>query len=64
MEVVTIEPSAADLQVMGHNLMSRARRAEITEQAYRSVARSLRRRSLPDFDARPAKRRAPLRRAA
>jgi NTE family protein len=64
MEVVTIEPSAADLQVMGHNLMSRARRAEITEQAYRSVARSLRRRSLPDFDAKPTKHRAPLRRVA
>jgi len=63
-ETVTIEPSAADLQVMGHNLMSRRRRAEITEQAYRSVARSLRRRSLPDFDARPTKRRAPLRRVA
>jgi NTE family protein len=63
-EVVTIEPSAADLAVMGHNLMSRGRRAEVTEQAYRSVARSLHRRSLPDFQAAPKKRRAPLRRVA
>jgi NTE family protein len=63
-EVVTIEPSAADLAVMGHNLMSRRRRAEITEQAYRSVARSLRRRSLPDFAGEPKKQRAPLRRVA
>ena len=63
-EVVMIEPSAADLEVMGHNLMSRRRRAQIAEQAYRSVARSLRRRSLPDFDATPETRRAPLRRVA
>jgi hypothetical protein len=49
---------------MGHNLMSRGRRAEVTEQAYRSVARSLRRRSLPDFGTQPKKQRAPLRRAA
>jgi NTE family protein len=63
-EVVTIEPSAADLAVMGHNLMSRGRRAEVTEQAYRSVSRSLRRRSLPDFHAKPKKQRAALRRVA
>jgi NTE family protein len=63
-EVLAIEPSAADLQVTGRNLMSRRRRAEITERAYRSVARSLCRRSLPNFDAKPTKRRAPLRRAA
>jgi len=63
-EVVTIEPTAADLAVMGHNLMSRGRRAEVTEQAYTTVARSLRRRALPDFAAAPAKRRAPLRRVA
>jgi NTE family protein len=49
-EVVVIEPSAADLPVMGHNPMSRSFRAEITEQAYRSVSRSLRRRTtLPDL---------------
>jgi NTE family protein len=49
-EVVVIEPSAADLALMGHNPMSRRRRAEITEQAYRSVSRSLRRRTtLPDL---------------
>jgi NTE family protein len=59
-EVVLVEPSAADLAVMGHNPMSRARRADITEQAYRSVARSLRRRVLPDFAARSAR----MRRAA
>jgi NTE family protein len=49
-EVVVIEPSAADLALMGHNPMSRRRRAEITELAYRSVSRSLRRRTtLPDL---------------
>lgn len=49
-EVVVIEPSAADLAVRGHNPMSRRRRAEITELAYRSVSRSLRRRTtLPDL---------------
>jgi NTE family protein len=49
-EVVVIEPSAADLPVMGHNPMSRSFRAEITEQAYRSVSRSLRRRTtVPDL---------------
>jgi NTE family protein len=62
--VVTLEPSAADLAVMGHNLMSRGRRAEVAEQAYRSVSRSLRRRSLPDFACAPKKQRAPLRRVA
>lgn len=62
--VVTIEPGAADLAVMGHNLMARGRRAEVTEQAYRSVARSLRRRTLPDFGVGPEKTRAPLRRVA
>jgi len=44
--------------------MSRGRRAEVTEQAYRSAARSLRRRALPDLAAVPEKRRAPLRRVA
>jgi NTE family protein len=62
--VVTIEPSAADLAAMGHNLMARGRRAELPDQAYRSVARSLRRRTLPDFGAGVEKTRAPLRRVA
>jgi NTE family protein len=60
-DVVVVEPSAADLPVMGHNPMSRRFRAEITEQAYRSVSRSLRRRTtLPDLRAaqRPAAGRA------
>src|SRR5690606_2096397 len=62
--VVAIEPGAADLVAMGHNLMARGRRAAVTEQAYRSVARSPRRRTLPDLGAGPGTARASLRRAA
>jgi NTE family protein len=61
--VVVLQPSAADLAVMGTNLMSRKRRAEVTEQAHRSVARHLRsqRSTLPKLG---AKRRRPVTPAA
>jgi NTE family protein len=57
-KVVVLQPGAADLAVMGTNLMSRKRRAEVTEQAHRSIARHLRTRrsTLPKLGA--TKRRA------
>jgi NTE family protein len=67
-EVLVLQPGAADLAVMGSNLMSRRRRAEVAEQAHRSVARHLhaRRASLPALAAASVKhsRPAPLRTAA
>jgi NTE family protein len=42
-EVVVIEPSAADLAVMGRNWMSAERRQEVIETARRTVAEQLRR---------------------
>jgi hypothetical protein len=47
LEALVIEPGADDLAVMGTNLMSRARRAEVAEQARRSVALDLRGRDVP-----------------
>ena len=41
-EVLAIEPTADDLDVMGANLMSRTRRVEVMEQALRTTARGLR----------------------
>jgi hypothetical protein len=41
-EVVVIEPSAADLAVMGRNWMSAERRQEVIETARRTVAEQLR----------------------
>ncbi|HEU4658548.1 MAG TPA: patatin-like phospholipase family protein [Capillimicrobium sp.] len=56
-QVIVLTPTAEDLAVMGTNLMSRKRRAEVTEQAERSMARELRRRrgDLPNLTA-PARR--------
>jgi NTE family protein len=52
-EVVVIEPSAADLAVMGRNWMSAERRQEVIETARRTVAEQLRgarmRALLPDL---------------
>jgi NTE family protein len=42
-EVLIIQPSAADLAVMGLNLMARDRRAEVLETAHASTVRALRR---------------------
>ncbi len=48
--VVTFQPSAEDLGLMGANLMSSARRLEVMASARRSVARDLRRlRTQPDL---------------
>jgi NTE family protein len=68
-EVLTLQPTAADVSVMGANLMARGRRAEVMEQAQKSTARELRklRGRLPDLTgARPARRgaAAPQRKAA
>ena len=41
-EVLLLQPSADDLAVMGTNLMARKRRLEVTEQAIRSTALTLR----------------------
>ncbi len=63
-ETLVVEPGAADLEVMGHNLMSRRRRVEVTEQACRSVSRALRGgRALAGLLG-PRAGRAPLRRVA
>jgi NTE family protein len=40
--VLILQPGAEDVELMGLNLMSRARRLEVIEQARRSVARELR----------------------
>lgn len=42
-EVLVLQPTADDLEVMGTNLMSRGRRAEVSEMAAMSIARDLRR---------------------
>jgi NTE family protein len=42
-EVVTIEPTAEDLEVMGRNLMSAKRRQQVIETAERTVLEQLRR---------------------
>jgi NTE family protein len=41
-EVLLIQPTASDLEVMGSNLMARDRRVEVIEQAMFSTARELR----------------------
>ncbi|MBA3328523.1 MAG: patatin-like phospholipase family protein [Solirubrobacterales bacterium] len=41
-EVVLLQPSAADLEIMGPNLMARARRVEVMERAVRTTTRDLR----------------------
>ena len=41
-EVVVVQPTAEDLEIMGGNLMSRRRRHEVVELATRTVARQLR----------------------
>lgn len=63
-QVIVLTPAAEDLAIMGTNLMSRRRRAEVTEQAQRSMARELRRRrgDLPRLTA--PKRRQAARKAA
>jgi NTE family protein len=65
-EVLVLQPSAEDLGVMGTNLMARNRRAEVTEQAYRSVARALLddRSMLADLRSAASSRPTRLRRAA
>lgn len=57
-QVIVLTPTADDLAVMGTNLMSRKRRTEVAEQAYRSIALELRRRrgDLPRLTA-PVRRR-------
>jgi NTE family protein len=54
-EVVLIQPTAEDLEVMGGNLMSSERRHEVLELARRTVAEQLRRpelqRALADLPA-------------
>lgn len=59
-QVIVLTPTAEDLAVMGTNLMSRRRRAEVTEQAQRSTALELRRRrgDLPRLTAPAPQRRA------
>ena len=42
-KVLILQPGKADVALMGLNLMSRARRTEVMEQARKSVARDLRR---------------------
>jgi hypothetical protein len=42
-EVVLIQPTAEDLEIMGGNLMSRKRRHEVIERSIRTVAEQLRR---------------------
>jgi NTE family protein len=42
-KVLILQPSAADLRVMGPNLMAGGRRVQVLEQARRSAARELRR---------------------
>jgi NTE family protein len=52
-DVFVFQPTADDLKVMGANLMARNRGAEVSEQAFLSVARELhaRRSELPAFGA-------------
>jgi NTE family protein len=56
-DVLLIQPSAADLAVMGANLMARDRRSLVLETAYASTVRALRRlgadQALPEPAARP-----------
>jgi hypothetical protein len=59
-EVLMIQPSAADLAVMGLNLMARDRRAEVLETAHASTVRALRRAG----DSQPRPRAAGRKRAA
>lgn len=68
-EVICLQPTAADLAVMGNNLMSSARRIQVLEQAQISAARELRagRAHLPKLTGRSKRRRpaaAPQRKAA
>lgn len=51
-EVVLIQPTATDLQLMGNNLMSRRRRHRVIELARRTVATQLREAGLKDLLAR------------
>jgi NTE family protein len=48
-EVVTIEPTAEDLKVMGRNLMSAKRRQQVIETAERTVLEQLRRPGIPEL---------------
>ena len=57
-EVVTIEPTAEDLEAMGRNLMSAKRRQEVIETAERTVLEQLRRPEHPGAPPRSAARRA------
>ena len=61
-EVLLIQPSAADVAVMGVNLMARDRRAEVLETAHDSTVRALRR--LGDAQTLPSARRRSRRFAA
>ena len=67
-EVVLLQPTRRDLQVMGPNLMSRERRVEVGETAVRTTAVELRRLRgsdvrLPGRTRRPARRRPAVRAA-
>lgn len=42
-EVVLVQPTRRDLEVMGNNLMNRGRRTEVAEMAVRTTALELRR---------------------
>jgi NTE family protein len=55
-EVLMIQPSGADLAVMGLNLMARDRRAEVLETAHASTVRALRRAGDSQPRPRPAAR--------
>jgi NTE family protein len=57
-EVVVLQPTAEDLEVMGTNLMSRARRAEVVERAMETTARQLLRHERALAALCPARRRA------
>jgi NTE family protein len=70
-EVILLQPTKRDLQAMGPNLMSRARRVEVAETAVRTTALELRRLRGQDVPlpgrkprARPARKPAAARRAA
>jgi NTE family protein len=43
-QVIALQPTADDLDVMGANMMARSRRVEVMEQSFRSTARVLRER--------------------
>ena len=47
-QTVLIQPTAADLEIMGGNLMSRKRRHEVIELSIRTVAKQLRRGAVRD----------------